>query len=162
MWGGQPQQDMWDMKPDAPVGIRSPFRPVQNKCAGSAAQRSAALDAQHADRLAIIRSLTHSATDHGVSVYHTLTGRAMVPPRTFPSNGRRRTDFSFRRLNVLISWRANDDPASFTIPRPVAHDGLFYAGTHAGFLGAPYDRLRSVRSSIMFRLVLDQSHPPFR
>lgn len=25
MWGGQPQQDMWHMKPDAAEGIRSPF-----------------------------------------------------------------------------------------------------------------------------------------
>ena len=23
LWGGPPQQDMWDMKPDAPQGIRS-------------------------------------------------------------------------------------------------------------------------------------------
>ena len=25
LWGGPPQQDTWDMKPDAPEGIRSPF-----------------------------------------------------------------------------------------------------------------------------------------
>ena len=28
MQGGQPQQDMWNWKPDAPEGIRSPFKPI--------------------------------------------------------------------------------------------------------------------------------------
>ncbi|MBL8814500.1 MAG: DUF1501 domain-containing protein [Planctomyces sp.] len=139
MWGGQPQQDMWDMKPDAPVGIRSPFRPVQTNVPGLQLSDQLPLTARHADRLAIIRSLTHSATDHGVSVYHTLTGRAMVPPRTFPSNGRRRTDFPSVGSMFSYLGEPTTTPASFTIPRPVAHDGLFYAGTHAGFLGAPYD-----------------------
>src|SRR5262249_11110071 len=27
LWGGPPQQDMWDMKPEAPEGIRSQFSP---------------------------------------------------------------------------------------------------------------------------------------
>ena len=26
LWGGPPQQDMWDMKPEAPEGIRSQFQ----------------------------------------------------------------------------------------------------------------------------------------
>ena len=30
-------------------------------------------------------------------------------------------------------------PATVTIPRPVGHDGVTYAGTHAGFLGAKHD-----------------------
>lgn len=28
LWGGPPQQDMWDMKPDASEGIRSQFKPI--------------------------------------------------------------------------------------------------------------------------------------
>src|SRR4029078_5853146 len=28
LWGGPPQQDMWDMKPHAPEGIRSQFQPI--------------------------------------------------------------------------------------------------------------------------------------
>src|SRR5438045_2772709 len=28
LWGGPPQQDLWDMKPDAPTGIRSHFKPI--------------------------------------------------------------------------------------------------------------------------------------
>ncbi|HMC64225.1 MAG TPA: DUF1501 domain-containing protein, partial [Gemmataceae bacterium] len=32
-------------------------------------------------------------------------------------------------------------PANVTIPRPIGHDGVTYAGTHAGFLGPRFDPL---------------------
>ena len=139
MWGGQPQQDMWDMKPDAPEGIRSPFSPIATAVPGISLSDQMPQTAQHADKLAIIRSLTHSATDHGVSVYHTMTGRAMSPPRTFPSNGRNRSDFP--SVGSMFSYLGERTalPSSFSIPRAVAHDGLFYAGTHSGFLGSAHD-----------------------
>src|SRR5262249_36865689 len=28
LWGGPPQQDLWDMKPDAPTTMRSHFKPI--------------------------------------------------------------------------------------------------------------------------------------
>src|SRR5688500_18876898 len=77
MWGGLPQQDMWDIKPAAPEGVRSPFQPIQTTVPGILLGDQLPQVAKHADKLAIVRSLTHSATDHGVSVYHAITGRAM-------------------------------------------------------------------------------------
>jgi hypothetical protein len=88
MWGGQPQQDMWDLKPDAPTGVRSHFRPIDTIVPGITLSDQMPRIAGQTDKLAIIRSLNHSATDHGISVYHALTGRAMSPPRTFPGNAR--------------------------------------------------------------------------
>ncbi|MFN0051383.1 MAG: DUF1501 domain-containing protein [Planctomycetales bacterium] len=139
MWGGQPQQDMWDLKPEAPAGIRSLFEPIQTVEPGILLGDRMPAIAAHTDKLSIIRSLHHAATDHGVSVYHALTGRAMSPPRTFPGNGRRRTDFP--AIGSIFSYLGDRSPlpASFSIPRPVAHDGVRYAGTHAGFLGAAHD-----------------------
>jgi len=139
MWGGQPQQDMWDLKPDAPAGVRSPFQPIETTAPGILLSDQMPQIARQADKLAIIRSLNHTATDHGVSVYHALTGRAMSPPRTFPGNARQRTDFP--SLSAMFSHLGEKSliPASFTIPRPVAHDGVYYAGTHAGFLGSNHD-----------------------
>ena len=84
---------MWDVKPNAPDGIRSPFLPIQTSVPGMLLGDQLPQVARQADKLSIIRSLTHSATDHGVSVYHTLTGRAMLPPRTFPANARQRSGF---------------------------------------------------------------------
>lgn len=139
MWGGQPQQDMWDMKPDAPAGIRSPFAPIDTVAPGIFLSDQLPLTARHTDKLSIIRSLNHTTTDHGVSVYHAVTGRAMNPPRTFPGNARRRTDFP--AIGSMFSYLGEKSslPASMTIPRPVAHDGVRYSGTHAGFLGASHD-----------------------
>jgi hypothetical protein len=139
MWGGQPQQDMWDMKPKAPSGVRSPFETIQTSVPGILLSDRMQRIAQHADKLAIVRSLNHTTSDHGVSVYHALTGRAMSPPRTFPANDRRRTDFP--SIGSMFSYLGEKSPlpASFSIPRPVAHDGLRYAGTHAGFLGSLHD-----------------------
>src|ERR1043166_2674710 len=34
LWGGPPQQDMWDLKPDAPEGIRSEFQPIDTVVPG--------------------------------------------------------------------------------------------------------------------------------
>lgn len=141
MWGGQPQQDMWDLKPEAPEGIRSPFAPIATNAPGIYFSDQMPQIARHADKLSIVRSINHTATDHGVSVYHAMTGRAMVPPRTFPANGRRRTDFP--SIGSMFSYLGEKSPipTSFTIPRPVAHDGVYYAGTHAGFLGTAHDSI---------------------
>ncbi len=144
MWGGQPQQDMWDLKPDAPAGIRSHFQPIETVVPGILVSDQMPRIARHTDKLAIVRSLNHTTTDHGVSVYHALTGRAMSPARTFPANARRRTDFPslgsmFSYLEQLPAQERSSIPASFSIPRPVAHDGVRYAGTHAGLLGSLHD-----------------------
>src|SRR5262245_62024433 len=34
LWGGPPQIDLWDMKPDAPEGVRSPFKPISTAVPG--------------------------------------------------------------------------------------------------------------------------------
>ena len=34
LWGGPPQQDMWDMKPTAPVEIRGEFQPIDTSLPG--------------------------------------------------------------------------------------------------------------------------------
>jgi hypothetical protein len=139
MWGGQPQQDMWDMKPGAPAGVRSPFQPIETTAPGIYVGDQMQKIARHTDKMSIIRSLNHTATDHGVGVYHAMTGRAMIPPRTFPGNDRRRTDFP--SIGSMFSYLGEKSPiaSNFTVPRPVAHDGVRYAGTHAGFLGSAHD-----------------------
>ncbi len=38
-------------------------------------------------------------------------------------------------------------PASVTIPRPIGHDGVTYAGTYAGFLGPQYDPLEKLAAN---------------
>jgi hypothetical protein len=140
LWGGPPQQDLWDMKPDAPQGIRSQFQPIHTRVPGIDICDQMPLLAQHTDKVAVVRSVTHSSTVHEASVYHMLTGH-QNPTLISPRNQRRRTDYP--NLGSIVSYfsPASGLPASVTIPRPIGHDGVTYAGTYAGFLGPRHDPL---------------------
>ena len=140
LWGGPPQQDTWDLKPDAPDGIRSPFLPINTVVPGIQICDQLPQIAKHTDKMAIIRSFTHPSNQHEVGVYHTLTGKinnTLVVPR----NQRNRRDFP--TIGSIVSYFSppGDLPASVTIPRPIGHDGVVYTGTYAGFLGPQHDPL---------------------
>ena len=138
LWGGPPQQDMWDMKPDAPQGIRSLFKPIRTVVPGIDISDQMPLLARHTDKVAIVRSLTHPSNVHEASVYHMLTGR-QNPTLAVPRNFRRRSDFP--NVGSVVSYFSQPGvmPATVTLPRPIGHDGITYAGTYAGFLGPRHD-----------------------
>src|ERR1700722_5128401 len=69
LWGGPPQQDMWDMKPDAPEGIRSHFKPINTVVPGIQICDQMPLLARHTDKVALLRSLSHRDNNHEPSVY---------------------------------------------------------------------------------------------
>jgi len=138
LWGGPPQQDMWDMKPAAPTGIRSLFRPIHTVVPGIDVCEHMPLFARHTDKTAIVRSLTHSSNIHEASVYHTMTGR-LNPGLVSPRNMRRRDEFPNVGSVVSAFSPPSVFPAAVTIPRPIGHDGVTYAGTYGGFLGPRHD-----------------------
>lgn len=140
LWGGPPQQDTWDMKPDAPSGMRSEFGMIDTVVPGIRICDQMPRLAQHTDKIAFIRSLTHPSNNHEPSVYRMMTGRvnnSLVVPR----NARSRSDFP-NFGSVLASFLpTSETPPFVTIPRPIGHDGVTYSGTHAGFLGPKFDPL---------------------
>jgi hypothetical protein len=138
LWGGPPQQDMWDMKPLAPEGIRSQFSPIDTVVPGIQICDQMPEIARHTDKMAIIRSYTHPSNAHEVGVYHTLTGK-INNTLAVPRNMRNRTDFPNPGAVVSYFSPPATMPASVTIPRPIGHDGVIYTGTYAGFLGAQHD-----------------------
>jgi len=138
LWGGPPQQDLWDMKPEAPLGIRSLFRPIRTVVPGIDVCDQMPLLARQMDKVAVVRSVSHGSNIHEASVYHMLTGK-QNPTLVAPRNIRRRTDFpNFAAVQSYFSPPGKMPPA-VTIPRPIGHDGITYAGTYAGFLGPRYD-----------------------
>src|SRR5947209_5249229 len=94
LWGGPPQQDMWDMKPDAPQGIRSLFKPIRTAVSGIDLCDQLPRLARHTDKVALVRSLTHPSDNHEPGVYHLLTGKPN-PTLAVPRNQRSRGDFPF-------------------------------------------------------------------
>ena len=140
LWGGPPQQDLWDMKPDAPAGIRSLFRPIRTRVPGLDVCDQMPLLARHTDKVAVVRSVTHNSSVHEASVYHMLTGR-QDPTLISPRNQRKRSEFPFFGSVVSHFTPPGALPACVTVPRPIGHDGVTYAGTYAGFLGPRHDPL---------------------
>ncbi len=140
LWGGPPQMDMWDPKPDAPDGIRSQFGTISTNVPGIQFTDQLPRMAQHADRMCVIRSFTHPSNQHEVGVYHTLTGK-VNNTLAVPRNRRNRRDFPNMGSVVARFSPPSVMPASVTVPRPIGHDGVVYTGTYAGFLGPKYDPL---------------------
>jgi len=138
LWGGPPQQDIWDLKPEAPEGIRSQFKPIDTVVPGIQVCDQLPQIAKHTDKLAIVRSLTHGSNVHEPSVYHTLTGK-VNPTLAVPRNQRTRSDFPNPAAVLSHFSPPAGLPASVTLPRPIGHDGVTYAGTYAGFLGPRHD-----------------------
>src|SRR5439155_325310 len=122
------------MKPDAPAGIRSIFQPIRTVVPGIDICDQMPLLAQVTDRIAFVRSMSHPSNVHEASVYHTLTGK-QNPTLISPRNFRRRTDFPNFGSVISRLQPPGVMPASVTIPRPIGHDGVTYAGTYGGFLG---------------------------
>jgi len=138
LWGGPPQQDMFDMKPEAPEGIRSQFAPIDTVVPGIQLSDQLPQMAKQTDKMAIIRSYTHPSNVHEVGVYHTLTGK-INNTLAVPRNQRNRNDFPTPGAVVSKFSPPGALPASVTIPYPIGHDGVIYTGTYAGFLGAKHD-----------------------
>jgi hypothetical protein len=82
MWGGPSQHETFDLKPNAPDGVRGEFRPIAARVSGLRICEHLPRLAALADRYAVLRSVTHTGTNHGTSAYHMLTGRIHPSPGT--------------------------------------------------------------------------------
>jgi hypothetical protein len=65
--GAPSHQDIWDLKPEAPVGIRGEFQPVDTSVPGVRIGPHTPKLAQMAQRFAIVRSMTHDLIFPGTS-----------------------------------------------------------------------------------------------
>ncbi|GAB4141083.1 MAG: DUF1501 domain-containing protein [Planctomycetaceae bacterium] len=73
--GGMPQQDMWDLKPDAPAEIRGDFKPIKTAVPGIQISDVLPKIATVTDKFAILRSMTHTDSDHGRGFHIMMTGK---------------------------------------------------------------------------------------
>jgi hypothetical protein len=85
--GGPPHQDMFDLKPEAPVEIRGEFQPIATKVPGIEICELLPRMAQMMDKLAIIRSVVGSEGRH--AAFQCMTGRSVnsQPQGGWPSLG---------------------------------------------------------------------------
>lgn len=72
--GGQSQIDTWDPKPEAPLDVRGAFQPIGTALSGVQFSEHMPRIAKIADRLTVVRSMSHDDLDHGTAAYLALTG----------------------------------------------------------------------------------------
>ena len=142
LFGGPGQQDLWDMKPDAPAEIRGDFRPISTKVSGVSISEYLPQMSQQADKITIVRSVSHRDFEHGSASYTALTGH----PHPKPGTNTPASKNDFPTYGAVIS-KVKPTPKpipSAVILGPVMHQGNRppMAGQNAGFLGNGYDPFR--------------------
>jgi hypothetical protein len=85
--GGPSHLDTWDIKPEAPEGIRSLFKPIPTKADGVQISEHLPKTAQAADKISVVRSLYHTIPSHGPASVFMSTGNKPTPALDYPSMG---------------------------------------------------------------------------
>lgn len=83
--GGPSQLETYDPKPDAPSDYRGPWSAISTNVPGTFLTEKFPLQANHADKMAIIRSLHHDTGDHFAAGHWMLTGRFGSTSTNIPS-----------------------------------------------------------------------------
>ncbi|MGE3804668.1 MAG: DUF1501 domain-containing protein [Gemmataceae bacterium] len=142
MWGGPAQQDTWDMKPDAPADYRGDFKPIQTTVPGLQVCEHLPLLARQAQRLAVIRSMTHGDVNHTTATHFLLTGRDL-PNR----NGPEHDDWPHYGSVLARLGRGHGPLPPFVSMMPEVPNGAprfveQSRGRGAGWLGPQFDPMR--------------------
>jgi hypothetical protein len=136
-FGGPSHVDMFDMKPDAPDGVRSRFDQISTSLPGLEICDQLPETAKVMDKVTLVRTVYHTMKNHNSASYYALTGHA--PPlddirlrdsvELFPAYGS-----VVDRLAPL----AGSMPTFVAYPY-VIRDGAITPGQHASFLGKKHD-----------------------
>ncbi|HVC96334.1 MAG TPA: DUF1501 domain-containing protein [Pirellulales bacterium] len=125
--GGPSHIDMYDLKPQAPAEFRGEFRPIETNVPGIQFGEYLPLQARIMDKLAIVRSATHTNAGHGMASQWMRTGyqpTIEVNDNIYPSVG-----------SVVARLRgsgASEIPPYVTLPRRQNF-------TKAAYLGASFN-----------------------
>ena len=85
--GGIAQQESFDPKPNAPIEYRGPLDSIATSLTGVRFSSQFKKTAKIADKLTIIRSLTHGEAAHERGVHNMFTGYRPSPALRYPSMG---------------------------------------------------------------------------
>jgi hypothetical protein len=144
--GGPSQLDTWDMKSNAPVEIRGPFKPIKTNVPGIEISENFPRMAKHAEKFALVRSLYHTAAAvHDTGHQMMQTGRLFLGGVEHPHMG---------CVLAKLKGPKGDVPPHVLLPRPIGNTGgNMPHGQNAGYLGKTFDP---------FVLNADPSDPNFK
>jgi hypothetical protein len=132
--GGAPTQDMYDMKPQAPVEVRGEFNPIATSVPGIQICEHLPRTAKWMHRSALVRSVNHKAGCHNeipsYTGYEDPRGPEMAGDNLPPSMG---------SVCEFLKPAGVTTPAYVYLPNPLGYIGE--TGPGAGFLGRRYSPL---------------------
>jgi hypothetical protein len=82
---GPSTTDMWDLKPDAPDGIRGEFRPIATRAQGLRLCEHLRRLGAVMDKCTVVRSLAHTIPQHALATPFMTTGNWPTPVLTSPA-----------------------------------------------------------------------------
>lgn len=132
--GGMSQFESWDPKPNAPEEIRGAFGSIQTSTPGVRFGELMPQVAKLANRMTIIRSMSHDDLDHGSAAYLTLTGQ----PHARKSSNPLPTPNDFPTQAAVLQRVRPAKNLPFTgvhVNGPLLAPLLPSVGQNAGFLG---------------------------
>jgi hypothetical protein len=87
MPGGMAHQETFDPHPNAPVEYRGPLGVIPTKISGEVFSENLKKTAQIADKITVIRSMSHGEADHDRGTHNMFTGYKPSPALSYPSFG---------------------------------------------------------------------------
>jgi len=121
--GGWAQQETFDPKPLSPLEYRGDFLAIDTKLTGVQFSEKLAKTAAIADKITVIRSMTHGEAAHERGTHNMFTGYRPSPAITYPSFG---------------SVVAHEFGPRADLPPYVAIPGLPAPDAQAGYLGSAF------------------------
>jgi hypothetical protein len=140
--GGAATQDMWDLKPDAPVEVRGEFKPIATNVPGISVCEHLPRMAKWMHKAAVVRSVNHKAGCH--NCLPSYTGYEVPMPDQHPRDTDPPSMGSVCEYLAQAGGHRLDVPAYVYMPCWLGWGQAFRrAGPYAGFLGQRYNALTS-------------------
>ena len=139
--GGQSHIDMWDPKPDAPAEVRGVFGTIPTSVPGLFFGEHMPRLAKLADRMTVVRSMSHEDLDHGSAAYLSLTGHYHTRRSSNPPP--QPTDYPCHSaiLKRVRPSSAFVEPAVHVNGPAIIAPNNIAPGQFGGFLGREFDPL---------------------
>ena len=136
--------DLWDPKPQAPDSIRGPYQPIETNVQGIYVSELLPQLAKHVDKLAIVRSLHHTHSQHNSGMHWSTVGKPYRINSTLINPSR--SDLPcFGTLAGWLAQRAgyrSQLPPYVITPEPHCDSMLYLTpGQFGSCLGSKYDPL---------------------
>jgi hypothetical protein len=135
--GGLGQHDSFDMKPDAPDGIRGEFKPIATRTPGIQICEHLPMLAERSNLWSLVRSMAHPYPEHSSGHLLMLTGRSQLPLGFDPSKPKASDWPSMAAIAGALCPPRNNIPPSVVLPEVLIHrEGRIIPGQFAGEMGA--------------------------